>query len=186
MCGIPTIETKRLRLRPFDPDDAEDVRRLAGDAQVAATTLRIPHPYPDGEAERWIGTHEDKFKKGAALLLAITLKEMNDLLGAVGLEISRLHEHAEIGYWIGVPYWGRGYATEAATAMLHFAFEQLNVHRVFAHHMLHNHASGRVLEKIGMAHEGVLREHILKDGRFIDVALVGMTREMYDAFDNDT
>ncbi len=84
------------------------------------------------------------------------------------------HRHAELGYWIGVPYWGNGYATEAATAMVKYGFGTLGLHRIFAGHFTNNPASAGVLRKIGMRHEGCQRAHILKWGKFLDLEMYGM------------
>lgn len=102
---VPVLETTRLRLRPFAPADAAGVQRFAGDKAVAGTTLMIPHPYPDGAAEAWIGTHAAKWAAHEEFVLAITLKSSNGLLGAIGLAVQEAHEMAELGCWIGGPHW---------------------------------------------------------------------------------
>ena len=84
------------------------------------------------------------------------------------------HQHAELGYWIGVPYWGRGFATEAAGAVAALGFESLGLHRIFAHVHAGNIASQRVLEKIGMRHEGRSREHVRKWDLFVDCENYGL------------
>ena len=84
------------------------------------------------------------------------------------------HRHAELGYWIGVPFWKSGYATEAARAVVNHGFNTLGLHRIFATHFRDNLASARVLTKIGMRHEGCQRAHILKWGEFLDVEMYGM------------
>ena len=112
----PTIDTARLILRPFTLADAPTVQRLAGASEVADTTLNIPHPYPDGAAEQWIATHVENFNAGDGATCAIVLRATSELCGAMGLDISRRHRRAELTYWIGVPYWNQGYATEAAAA----------------------------------------------------------------------
>ena len=99
------------------------------------------------------------------------------LVGAVGLELQRDHDRAELGYWIGVPHRNRGYATEAARAVLGYAFETLGLHRVFAFHYSKNAASGRVLQKIGMTHEGRRRAHPLKWGEYLDNEVYGILRD---------
>jgi RimJ/RimL family protein N-acetyltransferase len=100
--------------------------------------------------------------------LAIT-DSSGTLVGAISLRLELGHERAELGYWIGVPYWGRGYATEAAGAMVGYGFDELGLNRIHAHHLARNPASGRVLEKTGFTHEGLHRAHILKNGRFEDI-----------------
>lgn len=173
----PTLETPRLRLRPFTLDDAPRVQALAGEWAVADTTLHIPHPYHDGAAEAWISLHAEHFEERAAAVFAITLRDGGALIGAIGLVIDLRHDHAELGYWLGVPYWGRGYCTEAAAEVLRFAFAELGLRRVFAHHFARNPASGSVLRKIGMRPEGRLRQHVKKWGLFEDLEQYGIVRE---------
>lgn len=172
----PTTETERLILRPFEMSDAARVQALAGDADVASTTLRIPHPYEDGLAELWIESHPDKIAEGE-IIFALVLKTDATLIGAMGLVVNRDHENAELGYWIGKPYWNHGYATEAARAAVAYAFSVVRLRRVFAHHFSRNVASGRVMKKIGMKHEGRQRQHVKKWGKFEDVELYGIIRD---------
>lgn len=156
--------------------DAARVQLLAGDRAIAATTKNIPHPYEDGMAETWIGSHPERFEKGQEAVFAIVLKDTGQLIGAIGLVLNLPQEHAELGYWIGKEYWGRGYCTEAGHAVLRYAFDVLHLHRVHAHHFSRNPASGRVMQKLGMRHEGRLREHIKKRDQFFDVEAYGILR----------
>ena len=175
----PTIKTERLILRPFTLDDAPELQRLIGDRDIASTTLNIPHPYEDGMAEEWIGPHQEQFDKGEEINLAIAHREQNFLIGGIGLKINKRFENAELGYWIGKPYWNQGYCTEAARAVLKYGFEILGLNRVHASHMTRNPASGRVTQKIGMKHEGCLRQHAKKWGKFEDMEAYGILRSEY-------
>lgn len=188
--ALPEILTRRLILRAFRMDDAPRVRELAGEREIAATTAHIPHPYEEGLAEAWIGSQAERRSRGQAVVFAAQLRgdldeasddtlRPGDLVGAVGLELDRENRQAELGYWIGKPYWGRGLATEAAGAVLRYGFEELRLNRVHAHHFAHNAASGHVLEKIGMVREGCRREHVRKWGRFVDVVLYGALADEY-------
>jgi RimJ/RimL family protein N-acetyltransferase len=176
MPPLPILETARLVLRPFALGDAAEVQRLAGEFAIADTTLNIPHPYEDGMAEAWIGTHDEAFARGERLTLAVTGRDGGALLGAVTLMFRPAHASAELGYWVGVPYWNRGYATEAAAAMLRHAFATLGLNRVHATHLTRNPASGRVMRKLGMTHEGRRREHYRRWGMFEDVEEYGVLR----------
>jgi ribosomal-protein-alanine N-acetyltransferase len=173
------IQTNRLILRPFKLSDAGGVQKLAGDFEIADTTLFIPHPYEDGIAELWIRSHAEKFAKGKELIYAITEKKSEELVGSIGLTINPDHDHAELGYWIGKSYWNRGYATEAAKAMLGFGFGELNLERIHAHCLTRNKASGKVLLKLGMQHEGRLRKHIKKWNKLEDIEMYGILRTEY-------
>lgn len=178
---FPTLTTERLVLRAFIPQDAADVRRLAGAREVAATTLNIPHPYPEGAAEEWIRTHQSAFEAGTGVNLAMTIREAGDLVGAIGLNLAAESNQAELGYWVGVPYWNRGYCSEAAAAVLAYGFGDLGVRRIHAHHLGSNPASGRVMIKIGMTYEGTLRQHVKKWDRYEDAVLYGCLRGEFEA-----
>lgn len=175
--SLPTLETKRLILRPFNIDDASEVQKLAGDREIAKTTLNIPYPYEDGMAEEWINTHQEAFKKGKIFTLAIVHKQENYLIGAIGLTINKEFEHGEIGYWIGKPYWGKGYCTEATNDVLNYGFNKLELNRIFARHMKNNPASGRVMQKVGMKLEGTLKQHVKKWGEFQDILYYGILKD---------
>ncbi|MGB0846063.1 MAG: GNAT family N-acetyltransferase [Thiolinea sp.] len=150
----PVLITERLSLRPFVRSDAADVQRLAGDERIADVTANIPYPYPDGLAEEWISGHQPEWKAGTRASFAITHRENGVLLGAISL-MHIADEEAEIGYWLGVDGWGKGYATEACCEILRFARENLRLVRVHARVLARNPASGRVLEKAGMRHIGL-------------------------------
>jgi RimJ/RimL family protein N-acetyltransferase len=179
MSRQPIIKTERLIMRPFELADAPVVRKLAGVKRVASTTLRVPHPYEKGMAEDWIRTHKRLFGQGKAVVCAIVRRKTGKIIGAISLQLSKLNESAELGYWIGSRHWNRGYATEAAEVMLMYGFTELGLNRIHAHHMTRNPASGRVLEKIGMKREGVMRQHIKKWGRFEDIVAYAILREDY-------
>ncbi|MDK2916343.1 MAG: hypothetical protein PWR25_900 [Euryarchaeota archaeon] len=175
MTGQPVLETARLLLRPFTLADAPEVQRIAGDYEIASRALDIPYPYPDGAAEAWIATHAPAFEQGVQIVYAVTRRGEPGLVGAVGLvEIDRTHERAELGFWVARSCWGRGYATEAARALIEYGFSVLGLHRVYATHFSRNPASGRVMEKCGMVHEAHLREHVRKWGVFEDVEIWGI------------
>ena len=165
MVNYPELRTSRLLLRRFGPSDVDDLVRLAGAREVAATTARIPHPYTEADAQHFLGLQQNE---DFGYAFAITLASTNTLVGAVGLHPASDHPHAELGYWIGVPHWGNGYATEAAEAVVEFGFSSLKLHRIFAGYFRGNDASRRILEKLGFQNEGCSREHVLKWGKFLD------------------
>lgn len=170
----PPLTTPRLCLRPLTADDAPAIQTLAGDFAVADTTLTVPHPYPDGVAETWIATHVEQYQAGQPAVFAITLKDDGTFLGTIGLALQPPFQRAELGYWIGVPFWNRGFCTEAARAMVEYGFSVLGLHKICAHHFTRNPASGRVMQKIGMRKEGTLRDHVLRWNRFEDVDAYGL------------
>ncbi|MFZ5817962.1 MAG: GNAT family N-acetyltransferase [Bacillota bacterium] len=180
--GFEPLQTDRLILRPLELADAEEVRRLAGAPEVASTTLSIPHPYPEGAAEQFIAGTREEMEAGRSYALAMVRREDGALLGVISLTgIHPVHRRAELGYWIGVPYWGQGYTTEAARAMIDFAFGELGLNSVFARHLTRNPASGRVMAKVGMRCEGRLRQHVCKNGQFEDLAVYSILRTEWEA-----
>ncbi|MBN1299862.1 MAG: GNAT family N-acetyltransferase [Melioribacteraceae bacterium] len=175
----PTLPSERLILRPFTVEDAVDVKRLAGDRKISDTTLMIPHPYSDGLAEEWIKSNKVLFSDMVEIIFAVTEKLSGELIGSIGLRVNKDFNNADVGYWIGVPYWSKGYATEALHEIIKYGFEQLKLHRIHAHHMISNPASGKVMLKNGMKMEVRLREHIKKNGEFADAVYYGILKEEF-------
>lgn len=179
-----TISTRRLTLRGFELTDLAAVQALASDVEVARNTLNIPHPYSRDDAQAWITSHPDQLRRGEAVTYAVTVQgdvlRADELVGAVGLILDAEHRRAELGYWIGKPFWGRGYATEAARAVVRWGFRSLDLHRIHASHFQRNPASARVLQKIGMQHEGVSRQHVRKWDEFLDLVQYGVLRHELD------
>ncbi len=179
MRPIPILKTARLTLRPFNLDDAKDVQELAGDKRISDTTLFIPHPYPDGLAEEWITSHKKLCDEDKEIVWAVTIKESNALIGAISIHPRPEFNKGEFGYWIGVPFWNKGYASEALKEILRFGFEELKLNKMFAHHFMNNPASGKVMLKNGLKEEGYLREDIIKNGEYIDLRIYSMLRNEY-------
>jgi len=169
----PTLETTRLKLRPYTEADIAELLPLIGTREVAATTLRIAHPYTEQDAKDFLKLAEEPGR----LWLATTLRSDGRQIGGIGLRVDDQHRHAELGYWLGAPYWGQGYATEATREMLRYGFEDLKLHRIFASDFKHNPASGKILRKLGMRHEGCQREHLRKWDQFVDSELYGILRK---------
>lgn len=170
----PVLHTDRLTLRPFTLADAPQVQRLVSAYEVALNTLTIPHPYPEGGAVEWISRHDEDYEQDRIVHFAI--EASGEVVGAIGL-ILKGDGVGELGYWVGVPYWGRGYVSEAARAVLQYGFEERKLRRIFACYLTRNPASGRVMEKIGMTYEGTMRRHVTKWDEHCDMAFYGMLRE---------
>ena len=180
MTPFPTLVTDRLRLRAFRLSDAPEIQRLAGAIEIARFTT-LPHPYEDGMAEAWIRQQRDDYEAGRLVNFAIDRHDDDRLIGSMGLTLQMEHRRAELGYWIGVPYWNMGYCTEAAREVIAFGFERLKLHRIYAIHYGRNVASGRVLQKLGMQYEGTQRQHHRRFGIWDDGALYGLLRSEYEA-----
>jgi ribosomal-protein-alanine N-acetyltransferase len=201
----PILKTKRLRLRAFTFADAKRIQVLAGHADVAAMTASLPHPYPDGAAESWIANHAKNFAHQSAAVFAIEIADASDrvasadshnatdvvtaatdlaqrLIGCISLtEISHADSRAELGYWIGIDDWNKGYCSEAAAQILQFGFEVLNLNKITSRHLKINPSSGRVMVKSGMRHEGTLRQEFRKNGRFHDLEVYGILKQEFRA-----
>jgi ribosomal-protein-alanine N-acetyltransferase len=172
---VSILRTDRLLLRPFARTDIPALVTLTGARGIAATTLRIPHPYSASDAEAFLA----KMEEDKQIAFAITMQPAGILIGGLGLRLEPDHNRAELGYWVGVPYWGKGYATEAARVAVRYGFETLGLHRIHASHFSNNPASGAVLRKIGMKHEGCLRDHILKWDQHLDLEVYAVLRSEY-------
>lgn len=150
-----TITTTRLELRPFAPADARRVAYLAGDYAVARMCGRVPHPYSFAAAQEWIVRTQDMRASGNEYPFAV-VAERDGLIGACG--VMRVGETDattwEIGYWLGQPYWGLGYASEAARGVMDWAESALGARVFTAGHFADNPASGGVLRKLGFAPTG--------------------------------
>jgi len=158
--------------------DAPRVRLLAGDRAVAETTALIPHPYESGMAEVWIAGQAAEFASGREYTYAITRSEDALLVGAISLR-PVAGEQENLGYWIGREYWGRGYATAAARAIIAVTFRCLDCNQITAGHLVRNPASGRVLEKCGLVPvHSVRRDH---RGRREEFCVRGITRDAWEA-----
>lgn len=170
------IETARLRLRPWRPEDKPALLRHADNPKVARNLSNIfPSPYTESDADAWFEARA--LDKEPRRIFAIECD--GQAAGGIGIHTRDdiLARTAEIGYWIGEAHWGRGYATEALKAVVSYAFQTFDYHRLEAYHFGWNPASGRVLEKAGFKLEGCLREQICKNGEFTDAFVYGVLRD---------
>ena len=147
--SIPVLETKRLTLRAPTLKDAKTVAVLANDRRIAENTARIPHPYKLADAENFIAGANKA--DGETLFLII---RNGTIMGACGVAVADPNS-PELGYWLGVPYWGQGFATEALHAVIDFAFSEFEHSALHAGARVTNPASRRVLEKCGFQWTGV-------------------------------
>ena len=177
MKNQPTLETERLLLRPFSLDDSSRVRDLAGEREIAKNTATMPHPYEEGMAEEWIGTHKPRYEAGEAVHFAICLRETGELIGAVGIEVNRNHDRGELGYWIGKPFWNQNFCTEATREVIRYAFPAFELNRIGAIHYTRNPASGRVMQKVGMRLEGIRHQAMKRWDEYVDIACYGILRK---------
>jgi [ribosomal protein S5]-alanine N-acetyltransferase len=180
MTDDPALETERLWLRPLTLADAPVIQSLVNDRRIAETTLNIPHPYPENGAADWIRRMRERRAQGYAdYTFGIVRKPDMTLIGVVSIHVWR-DQRAEIGYWVGVDYWGQGYMTEAVRRVIRFGFEDLHLHRIIARYFTRNPASERVMQKVGMTFEGIMRQHLIKWGEYVDVGCYSILRSEYE------
>ena len=175
MSHLPVLIT----LRALSNADLPAVLPLIQDPAVAATTLRIPSPCTEVDLERWFKQHQQDTKQGKSARWAV-ITEPSTFVGMVKLAFRPEFESAELGYWVGRPYWGQGYATEAARRVIEYGFEELKLNRIEAHAMVHNGASFRIFDKLGMQPEGYHRQLIKKAGKFTDVKSYSVLRSEWN------
>jgi RimJ/RimL family protein N-acetyltransferase len=153
--SLPVLATERLMLRAPHQEDAKAVAALINDRRIAENTARIPHPYTLADAETFIAAVN---REDGEVAFFITLAD-GTIIGGCGL--GKLDgTNPEIGYWLGAPYWGRGYATEAARAVIDYAFAEIGHERLQGGARVSNPASRRVLEKCGFQWTGVVLQRI--------------------------
>ena len=155
-CKASVLTTERLELRAVRADDAGDIIGLANDFEVARRLTRMPHPYREGDAKHFIETILP-----IEAVWALIRKEDGAFMGVVGLAGKSGENAAEIGYWLGRDYWVRGYMTEAARAVIRFAFEILQFTYLGSGHFADNAASASVLAKLGFVPVGKSRKFCL-------------------------
>jgi RimJ/RimL family protein N-acetyltransferase len=180
MSTFPRIATARLVLRELVAADAAAVQQLAGAREVAEQTL-LPHPYGDGVAERWIAACRAAFDGGTAIVFGVERLRDGVLVGAIALALEPYRACAKFGHWVGTPFWGRGYATEATAAIVAYGFETLALERIWAPRFRGNAAAAHVLEKVGLAHEGSHRGFVAERGRTETIERHGCLRWEYFA-----
>jgi [ribosomal protein S5]-alanine N-acetyltransferase len=176
---MPNLNTERLLLRTLTIDDSESVETLAGDYDVAKTTLTIPHPYPKGSAKDFITSVQEAEKMERIVIYAMVEKETQNLIGIINVSLNNPYKRGELAYWVGKPYWGKGYGTEAAIALVSYSFEELKLNKVFAASFTNNPGSWRIMEKIGLKYEGTLKQHVARNGEYFDLCYYGLLKEEY-------
>lgn len=163
----PRIETERCLLRLPEMEDAPAISRYCGEYDVAKNTARIPHPYPALAAEMWVlMTRAGWTPQGNQ---SLTVEHDGQVIGGGGVFKRRPDADWELGYWIGRPWWGKGFATEIGQALVELGTKTLGACVLTAAHADDNPASGRVLEKLGFAYTGEAGEHF-------SMARMGQTR----------
>ncbi len=171
---FPVIETERLVLSQLQEGDIPFVTEYLQDKIFSDLTSNIPYPYSREHAEFWMKMSRESFENNTGYTFAVRNKE-GKILGAIGLH-DREDDKAELGYWLGKPFWNKGYITEAATALIGFGFQELQLNKIYATYFLQNPASGRIMEKIGMEREALLKQHVRKGEEYFDIMMYSVLK----------
>jgi len=174
-----TFDLASCRLRPWRKQDLDALIRYANDREVWINLReRFPHPYTEGDAQRWL-----EYSCGEPTAVQWAIEVDGEAVGGIGLEpqgdIERIS--AEIGFWLGRAFWGRGLMTQAVSAVSEWALNQPQCLRLYASVLEWNPASMRVLEKAGYQCEGRLRRSAIKDGAVVDRVLYARVRELRES-----
>ncbi|CAH0142044.1 GNAT family N-acetyltransferase [Chryseobacterium sp. Bi04] len=176
MNEFPIIETERLILSQLEEKDIPFITEYLQHRIFSDLTSNIPYPYTENDAQLWLKMSKEAFEDHTGYTFGIRNKE-GHIIGAIGLH-DRDDDKAELGYWIGMSYWNKGYVTEAAKAIVHFGFKELKFNKIFATHLYQNPASGKIMEKIGMEKEAVLKQDVKKGGEYFDLVMYSIFNDM--------
>lgn len=179
--GFEHIELvgEKVRLRPIKESDAEDAYRLVANEAVLAN-LSWDGPASEAEMAEAHRRLEGELRSGVSYCFTIERVDASDLLGGIAVRFPRHPQQAEIGYWLGVPYWHKGYMTEAVRLVCHFAFIYLDAARAYATVFTRNIASRKVLEQNGFSVDGTLRSHVFKQGEWHDHWFLSLLRSEWE------
>ncbi len=169
------LEFGRYKLRPFRKGDEPAIAENISDRKIECYTLNIPYPYGLKEARQWVAFNRKLVRGAKTTQVNFAIDLDGRVIGGIGLFKMNGHS-AEIGYWLGVKYWGRGIVPGAVRALTRYAMTELKLRRVYAKVFKVNKASARVLEKCGYKYEGCLVKDHLKHGRPVDALLFARTR----------
>ncbi len=173
------LTTERLVLRRMDMSDAQDIFDYGRDREVARHVLWDAYRSVS-EARAYVRSMQRKYRLGEAASWCIELKGTGRVVGTIGyMWYQQDHAAAEVGYSLARDQWNKGIMTEALERVLQYSFEDMQMHRVEAQHETDNPASGAVMKKCGMQHEGTLRGRLFNKGRYVDVDLYAILREDY-------
>lgn len=175
MNKFPVLETENLILSDLEEGDLPFVVEYLQEKIFSELTSNIPYPYSHEDAKFWLEMSRKAFGNGSGFTFAIRSKEER-IMGAIGIH-DRGDDKAELGYWLAVPFWNKGYVTEAALAVVEFGFKELGYNKIFATHFPHNPSSARIMQKIGMKQEAILKEHLKKGDEYFDIPLYSIFKK---------
>ena len=154
---------------------------LLAEPAIAEMTLSIPYPYRTADAAGWLDSAGQGFADRAQYVFAVEQRATGEFMGGIELTLRPRFDRAEAGYWLGRPFWGQGFATEALRALLGFGFDTLALPKIVATHLTKNPASGRVMQKAGMRWQAALPRHVKRDGHYHDLIQYQLLRTDYQS-----
>ena len=177
---MPDLMTPRLRLRRLTMRDAQDIFRYSRDPEVARHVLWDAHRTV-GDSRAYLRYMLRRYRSHEPASWGIEWRETGAVIGTIGfMWVQEDNSAAEVGYSLARDFWGKGYMTEALKAVIQYGFDGLNLNRIEAQHETTNPASGAVMRKCHMQHEGTLRSRLFNKGRYVDVELYAILRRDYN------
>lgn len=178
-CNLPKIETHRLILRKMILEDAKDMFEYASDPEMVKYTIWDYHNSIE-DSIRFLNSVIQKYEKKEVSEWGIVHKESKKLIGTCGYSCwYPVHACAEIAYALSKNYWNRGLMTEAVKEVIKFGFEKMVLNRIEARCAVKNIAPQRVLEKVGMTFEGIMREQMFAKGSYLNLRIYSILRKEY-------
>lgn len=179
LAHLPSIETERLLLRKITLNDASDMFEYASNPEVSQYTMWSTHTSIE-DTKYFLQSLTKMYKRRELVDWGIVHKAEKKFIGTCGfVEWSMTHSRAEIGYALSRRYWGEGYMSEAVNAVIEFGFREMSLNRIMGRCEVHNIASARVMEKVGMQMEGILRQHLFVKDRYWDLKIYSILREEF-------
>lgn len=174
------IETSRLLLDSPTIDDMDRfIIEINSTEDYSKNLFNISYPFTTEQAESWFKTCQKGNINSESIRFAIREKEVGKLIGIIGIHIDKEHKKAQLGYWLGKSFWGKGYISEVLKEVIKFGFEELQLNKIFATHFLFNPASGKAMQNAGMKYESLQVQEYLHNGQFLDVKRYYILKEDY-------
>lgn len=173
------LRGERINLRKMKRSDARSIYRHANDMEIARYT-KLPYPYRLRNAKEFIRKTHNRFIERKGYNFGIEWKETETIIGVMSfITVDHLNKNAEIGYWVGREFWGKGIAREAINLILRFGFKRLKLKRVFALVMHPNVRSFKLLESCGFRYEGRMRKSAFRKRRWMDELIYAILRDEF-------
>jgi len=181
MKKFPELNTPRLKLRKIHSGDISSLLKYCNNKKISDQIINMPYPFGEEDAIFRMNFVLQGFKNKERYVFAITFREIQKLIGQIGLHLDKDNDSAQLGYWIGEPFWGKGIATEATAAILNFGFKKLNLNKIYATHFPDNKASGKVMLNNKMIKEAELKDHYKINDTYKSVIQYRLTKKEYNA-----